>query len=217
MKEQPFKEICRVSSFKARKRGIKEGTRTIRDRSSPRKHLSTFLVPVLFVLCGGPFICALASAQGIPTVSAVPSPARPPYSVYSVRHIAALVVAAAPEAVGELAWLFRLTGKAPAPAVQARIHPDRPETELVLALPQGFQPGEITRPQGKFFLDVENHTGLAALTLRLDRAAGNRLHEVRVPREQRDWAELLDLPPGEYVLTAAEQPAWKCRITVTAR
>src|SRR6266516_3121110 len=73
MREELPKEIDRVSSFKARKRGIKESRRTIVGRLSPRKPLSTFLVIGFFVLCGGLHMCPLVSAQGKPkpTVSLI--------------------------------------------------------------------------------------------------------------------------------------------------
>ncbi len=90
------------------------------------------------------------------------------------------------------------------------------ETELITLRRNGFEPSEIKRPAGQFILMVENRGGGAA-NLRLLREAGERLHEVRSTREQPDWNELEDLPPGRYVLTEADHPSWSCRITVTPR
>ncbi len=78
-----------------------------------------------------------------------------------------------------------------------------------------FRPTEVTQPRGTFFLMVENDTGLDQLNLRLDRETGNRIHEVEVPRQKRDWAEYFDLPPGRYFLTEANHPNWSCTITIT--
>lgn len=91
------------------------------------------------------------------------------------------------------------------------------ESELVTIRPEGFDPAAITRPKGRFFLFVDNRSGLDAVTLRLDRVAGNRLHDVRVPREKLDWTEMVDLTPGEYLLTEADHLNWVCKITITAQ
>lgn len=89
------------------------------------------------------------------------------------------------------------------------------KVELVTAGPEGFDPAEVTRPKGRFYLVVDNLSELPALDLRLTREAGHTLHEVRVPRGQADWAGLLDLKPGTYVLREDAHPGWACRITVT--
>ena len=39
------------------------------------------------------------------------------------------------------------------------------ETELVTITPTGFQPGEITRSQGRFMLAVDNRSGLDEVDL----------------------------------------------------
>jgi hypothetical protein len=94
---------------------------------------------------------------------------------------------------------------------------ERVETVLVTITRFGFEPGEITRPQGKFFLEVDNRSELSEVDLRLEAEHGNRLHQKRVPREQLDWLQELELRPGSYTLTEANHPEWVCRITITAR
>lgn len=79
----------------------------------------------------------------------------------------------------------------------------------------GFQPKEITRPQGRFFLVVGNQGELQEVNLRLDRVAGGRLHEAKVSREEFGWTELLNLTPGRYQLSEAGHPDWVCNITIT--
>ena len=93
----------------------------------------------------------------------------------------------------------------------------RVQTEIITIQPDGFEPSQITRPLGRVFLLVENHSGLGEVSLRLDREAGNRLRDVHVPREKLGWSDLVDLTPGKYALTEANHPDWVCDITITPR
>jgi hypothetical protein len=102
-----------------------------------------------------------------------------------------------------------------APSTQRRIADF--ESELITITPHGFEPQEITRPQGRVLLMVDNQTDLAVSSLQFTREAGPRINEMQVSREQPNWSEAVDLPPGRYVLTEAEHPEWQCRITITAR
>lgn len=88
---------------------------------------------------------------------------------------------------------------------------------LITVRHTGFEPSEITRPAGRVFLLVQNRSGYHEVALRLDREAGSRLHDVRVPRSKLDWLQVVDLQPGRYVLTDAYHPDWACRITVTPK
>lgn len=121
-----------------------------------------------------------------------------------------LLVAISALSVGAHAWLSRTASP---PASQKK--EGRVEAELVTATPDGFEPSTITRPKGHFYLVVDNLTELPELELRITREAGHSLQEVRVQRGQADWAGLLDLGPGTYVLREAAHPDWECRITVT--
>ena len=91
------------------------------------------------------------------------------------------------------------------------------ESELITITPHGFEPQEITRPQGRVLLMIDNQTNLPVSSLQFTREAGPRLKEMQVSREQPDWSEAVDLTPGRYVLTESEHPEWQCRITITAR
>jgi hypothetical protein len=102
-----------------------------------------------------------------------------------------------------------------APSTQRRIADF--ESELITITPHGFEPQEITRPQGRVLLMVDNQTDLAVSSLQFTREAGPRINEMQVSREQPNWSEAVDLPPGRYVLIEAEHPEWQCRITITAR
>src|SRR5712692_7665125 len=78
----------------------------------------------------------------------------------------------------------------------------------------GFEPAEIQRPMGHHLIYIVNRSGANELILRLDRVAGARLHEVRLPREKGGWRQEVDLLPGQYVISEANHPDWNCRITV---
>jgi hypothetical protein len=91
------------------------------------------------------------------------------------------------------------------------------EVEVITVRPNGFEPREITRPQGRFMLAINNHSGATELALQLDRVQGNRVHEVRLPKSRVRWNKVLNLPPGDYVLSEQNHPDWVCRIKLTAR
>lgn len=91
----------------------------------------------------------------------------------------------------------------------------RLETELIIIGPRGFETSMIRRPKGRFFLAIENRSGLNSVTLRIDRVAGNRLKEAAVTGGQLDWVDVVDLNPGDYVVTEANHPNWVCNITIT--
>lgn len=115
--------------------------------------------------------------------------------------------------LGLTAWIwFDQTSLA-----QNQSNRERVETELVTIRPTGFEPAEISRVQGRFLLAVDNRAGLEEVTLRLDRVAGNRLRDVKVPRRKLDWREFVDLTPGRYVLSEAAHPEWNCTITITSK
>jgi len=87
--------------------------------------------------------------------------------------------------------------------------------QVILLRPHGFEPAEITRRKGKFLMVVLNRGGAWEANYQLDRLAGNKLHEAKVPREKRDWHQVVDLTPGDYVLKETNHPGWICKITVT--
>lgn len=141
---------------------------------------------------------------------------------YIFAAVACLALATA--SVSVRAWLMP-AAISPAPRyvapesvpIQSQTQTDSMEAELVTAIPTGFEPREITRPPGAFLLMVDNRSGLSALDLRLAREAGQSLRQVRVPREQLDWSDVLDLAPGRYALTEAKHPDWVCHIIVSPR
>jgi hypothetical protein len=89
------------------------------------------------------------------------------------------------------------------------------EAEVITILPSGFQPTQITRPAGKFLLAVENRSGLKSIDFRLDAQSGGRVIQVSRTWERADWSDVVNPPPGTYVLTEANHPTWQCVITIT--
>lgn len=104
----------------------------------------------------------------------------------------------------------------PAPESQpvAQSTPDGLRVLRITIRPTGFDPAELTLPHGRFILAVDNRTGLRNLTFRLDREGAGRLREVRMPREQLSYREVIEPAPGVYLMTEADHPAWVCRISV---
>lgn len=91
------------------------------------------------------------------------------------------------------------------------------ETEIITLRPEGFEPASITRPQGTFILLLDNRSGLAEIQVNLDVERGSRMRQVSLARENSDWSDGLDLPPGSYLLTEAAHPEWSCKLTITPK
>ena len=95
----------------------------------------------------------------------------------------------------------------------------RLETELITVRRFGFDPPAIKRPAGDFQFFIANRSQSRELALTLSRVEGNRpsdkVKDVGFRKGQVKWAERFNLPPGDYVLTEASHPDWKCTITLT--
>jgi hypothetical protein len=149
------------------------------------------------------------------------SPSRKSAFTLVLLLVALLVVVG----VNARAWLNKIAGTTssiPIAAVKpmtrsrdAQSTPTSLDSALITINRGGFYPAAFSRPQGKFFLLVENRSELREVDLRLDIVGGRRLLDVNVPDGQLDWTELLDLNPGEYRLTEANRPDWVCNITIT--
>ena len=91
------------------------------------------------------------------------------------------------------------------------------ESVMITLRTFGFEPNEITRKAGPVFFFVNNVSGFRQVNFRLDREAGARLKDVPLPLGKLRWQEIVNLTPGTYLLTVAENPNWSCRITITPR
>ena len=136
--------------------------------------------------------------------------------------IALTTVALFASGVGRRSWHRLSNASGSAKSLKTQLTPTQSgrqgvqlESELITIWPRGFDPSTIRRPAGRFFLAIENRSGLDSVTLRIDRVAGNRLKEAAVSGGQMDWIDVLDLTPGDYVVTEADHPGWVCNITIT--
>lgn len=89
------------------------------------------------------------------------------------------------------------------------------EAEIITIRPNGFEPAEIVRPKGRVLLAVNNRAELAEVDLQLQQEHGAKLQEAHVARKQQNFRKVVDLSPGNYLLTEANHPGWVCRITIT--
>lgn len=90
------------------------------------------------------------------------------------------------------------------------------EAELITITANGFEPAEITRPAGRVVLMFDNQSGLRPLDLRLERPGMPRLTELRLNRKT-GGTKVLNLPAGDYQVTAADHPEWSFKLTLTKR
>ena len=125
------------------------------------------------------------------------------------NNFAKAAVPASPVTVAE-----RLTSAFPP---QGNSSPRRIEAELINVNPNGFEPTEITRSEGRFLLAVQNKSGLAEITLQVSRENSNARLLVLSRKKRQDWRDVIAPPPGRYLLTEANHPEWRCLITITAR
>lgn len=90
------------------------------------------------------------------------------------------------------------------------------DTEFVELGPYGFVPRQIVRQKpGKHFVFVRTVVPIRPLVLRLLRETGSeKLKDVPIQAGKGYWNEVLDLTPGNYILTEANHPSWICKITI---
>jgi hypothetical protein len=103
-----------------------------------------------------------------------------------------------------------------AAAAQVGPNPKLTNVAHIAISPRGFDSKVITLPHAPFFLLVENRSGVGGVSFRVDRidgASGN-VRSKDVSREELDWSDFFDLPPGNYLLSETGHPDWQCRITV---
>lgn len=139
---------------------------------------------------------------------------RPSFKLPAMKIFAAFALIAAASA---LALALKTRAVSPAPAARAERQGERLEVEYVTLRQSGFDPAEITRPHGRFVLAVSNWSKAEEVEVRLERLEGGSLRAARLSRRKRNWSDAVELPPGRYLLTEANSPAWKCLITITPR
>lgn len=130
-----------------------------------------------------------------------------------------IVVILTTVAIGARAWFATAKAGGRQSQIQAPAKPSTTPVEVVrLALRTfGFEEKEITRKAGPVYFFVENVSGFRQVNFRLDREVGARLKDVPLPQGKFRWQEVVNLTPGTYLLTVAENPNWSCRITIVAQ
>lgn len=131
---------------------------------------------------------------------------------HSSSYIAMAAAVALVAAVAGLAYIKR-----DVTPLQQQQRQERLETELITLQPTGFEPNEIQRPEGAFILGVDNRSGVEAIELRVVRANGQRLSVLESRKRKSSWREVIDLAPGQYVLSEASRPDWTCTVTIVPR
>jgi hypothetical protein len=119
-------------------------------------------------------------------------------------------------AVSARSWLAKPAPKT-APVPQSPGNKSNIEVEAVTLLQWGFEPKEITRPEGRFQLAINNQSQMhEQLTFSLAVDKGYKLNEVRLRGgSKHHWDGLYDLKPGKYQLTVGGHPEWVCTLNIT--
>jgi hypothetical protein len=97
--------------------------------------------------------------------------------------------------------------------VPAQDATDKLEVELVTLRASGFEPLQITRPKGSFVLFVQDRSGKESSSFTLKQVTGQHLREVNTTRLKFEWYDVVNLPPGDYLLTTTNSDSI-CRLTI---
>jgi len=95
--------------------------------------------------------------------------------------------------------------------------PNMLEPQRITLTPMGFEPAEVTRPAGRFLLAINDRSGQGDRSFVLRRNTGEQLREFRLagtPRKH-EWREVVNLPPGRYLLGDGENPEHTCYLLLT--
>ena len=101
------------------------------------------------------------------------------------------------------------------PAMLPTVQADDDDKGFWLTIrPTGFEVKEMTIPAGDYFVVVQNATGLNRFSLRVEREAGVRIYDLRFPKYQKYWKQMVRLVPGHYVISEPDHADWVCQVTV---
>ena len=91
-----------------------------------------------------------------------------------------------------------------------------PDFKLVLLalLPHGFETNELQLDAGEYRFIIGNRTGLKEVNVRIEREGQEQLAAATLGGRQRDLKQRLNLTPGNYLISAGDNPDWTCRIVV---
>jgi hypothetical protein len=115
------------------------------------------------------------------------------------------VAAAALVALSGGAWRVRGQNNGPAPAPY--------EVELVALFRHGFEPAEISRPQGRFLLVIRSYDHDSDHAF--DAAAADQgVLPALIEKDRFRWFGLVDLKPGDHVLQDHGRADRQLKITI---
>lgn len=102
-------------------------------------------------------------------------------------------------------------------AAQGSSEKEEMEAEVVAIRRGGFEPKELTRSRGPFLLVVDNRSGVEISAFEIRHEDGSLRHSMRARAHKISWQQVLDLPPGHYLLQAPEYLNITCLLNITAR
>ena len=139
--------------------------------------------------------------------------------IYSVLLLIvfAVIAGAAVLAQGVLRNYFVSRKPAPSDQIENSLQ-SGPEKRLpahVLTLNvDGFEPAEVIWEKKESLLIIDNRTPISELTFQLAKIHGARVKEIKLKTRKQRSAGVLDLPPGQYVLSEVNHTDWICHITI---
>jgi hypothetical protein len=146
----------------------------------------------------------------------------------------AVVLVLALACVAPAAWIVRAHARAEVgrPAVAAAVAASPPGSGVpqsaqhpilqvpvlrVVVTPRGFEPAQATVAPGPLALVVINGSPLFDSLVTIARETGEKVLDEHLPRGKPQWGGVLNLTPGNYVVTEANHSDWSLKLTVTAR
>jgi hypothetical protein len=154
----------------------------------------------------------------------MPFPIRTLARTHSIALVSLVLLAVITFAIGKHANLTQVqhpasrAGAAPLEIVtRASAAADAPQGVIQLLLrPEGFDSRTLAIAKGRYILILLNRTGLEDLALQVSRVVGNGEKPKDImfdSRKKYRIDNLIDLTPGDYVVTVQGHPEWVCRIT----
>lgn len=93
--------------------------------------------------------------------------------------------------------------------------PDSVTMETVMLTPNGFEPKEINRSEGKFVLGIDNRIKPDEFSFELIQENGHSVRKLKMPKGQIRLRKMLNLPAGRYLLKEVDHPEWTCSIVLS--
>lgn len=112
------------------------------------------------------------------------------------------------------------TGASNPPQAQNNLPPPV-KVITITVTPRGFEPAEITVPEGPYLIDINNRSGIPELDLQFGALNGKKLKESKPLKDKEgrelkslDWRGLFNLDKGTYTIKESSHPDWAVEIQV---